>query len=235
MKALSCVLVAAGLLGNESVGAQEAPDFSGIYSPPVFVGVPAVAEPDDYPFTAAAERAFNAYDPLTADPRQADDCAPETMPGILWSGAPMQITQENDRILMRFERGNTVRSISMGGPPPSPEQTHTALGYSVGNWVGDVLQIDTTHMLGGVIRNNRGHPLSAEARITERYWREPGEQDLQLELLVDDPANYTEAFTLGREWIWAPDDRIRPWECISLGTRDSEPDIDELARMLEEL
>ena len=61
----------------------------------------------------------------------------------------------------------------------------------------------------------------------------PGEKDLQLELLVDDPVNYTETFKLGREWIWAPDDQVLPYDCISLGPRDSEPDIDELLRILE--
>ena len=137
---------------------------------------------------------------------------------------------------MRFERGNTIRSIPVHGTAPSLDEPHTDLGYSVGRWVGAVLTIETTHMMDGVIRNNRGYPISREARITERYWREPGEDDLQIELLVDDPENYTEILKLGRVWIWSPNDQVRPWECISLGPRDSAPpDIDALARMLEEL
>lgn len=244
MRALSCLVVFGGILSHQIAsaqvpGAQSAGpgvDFSGVYSSSVFVGVAAVFEPDVYPFTAEAQRAFNAYDPLSAAANQTDDCTVETMPGLLWSNNPMEIVQEDEKILMRFERGNTTRSIPVHGAAPSPDEPHSHLGYSVGHWAGDVLTIETTHMMDGVIRNNRGHPITREARITERYWREPGQNDLQMELLVDDPTNYTEILKLGRVWIWSPDDEVRTWECISLGPRDAEPpDIDELARMLEEL
>ena len=100
---------------------------------------------------------------------------------------------------------------------------------------GDVLTVETTHTTGGVIRNLRGHPLSPDTRLMERYWREPQEMDLRLELVIEDPANYTEAITLGRQWVWAPEEEVHGWECISLGPKDAEPDLDELARMLEEL
>jgi len=244
MRALLCFVVVGSIVSHQTAGAQvpgaqaagSGVDFSGVYSASVFVGVASVFEPDVYPFTADAQRAFDAYDPLAAAANQTDDCTVETMPGLLWSNNPMQIVQENERIVMRFERGNTIRSIPVYGAAPSPDEPYTDLGYSVGRWVGEVLTIETTHITDGVIRNNRGYPISREARITERYWRDPGEDDLQMELLVDDPANYTGILKLGRVWIWSPDDQVRPWECISLGPRDSEPpDIDALARMLEEL
>ena len=241
MRALLSFVILVGVISHVTVNAQ-APgtlpagsevDFSGVYVTG-FVGLPTfVTEPDVYPFTAEAKRAFSAYDPLVAAANQVDDCAAVTMPLILWSTDPMQIVQEDGRIVIRFEEYDTTRFIPMDGVPPAEDQPHTRLGYSVGHWLGDVLTIGTTHMIDGFI--HRGYPISREARITERYWREPGENDLQMELLVDDPTNYTETFTLGWEWIWSPDERVRPWECFSLGPRDSEPDIDELARMLEEL
>jgi hypothetical protein len=212
------------------------PDYSGIYEAAPYVGVPDVGEPAVYPFTATAERALAAYDPLASDPRQTDDCAPETMPGILWTGNPMELTQEPGRIVIRYERGNTRRSIPIASEPRGVDTTHTALGYSIARWVGNVLTIETTQMLGGVIFNNRGQPISPDARITERYWREPGENDLRLQVVIEDPVNYTEPVELERRWIWAPDEEIGNWVCVSLGPRDAEPpDIDELARMLEQL
>ena len=69
----------------------------------------------------------------------------------------------------------------------------------------------------------------------ERYWREAGESNLQMELSIDDPVNYTGPVDLAREWIWSPDEQIVPWECISLGPRDTEPDIDALRRLLRDL
>ena len=147
----------------------------------------------------------------------------------------MQIVQESATIMIRFERGNTTRLVHMDGAPPSADQVHTGLGHSVGRWDGDTLSIETTHMTVGVIFNNRGYPISPAARITERYSREPGGNDLRMELLVEDPMNYTQTFTLRREWVWAPDEQIREWVCIDLGPRDSEPDLDELTRILEQL
>ncbi len=245
MRALLSFVILVGVISHVTVNAQvpgtlpvgSEVDFSGVYVA-VFVGEPDIVfEPDVYPFTAQAERAYNAYDPAVADPRVGNDCAPERIPAILWSADPMEIVHEDGRIVMRFEAGDTVRSISVGGAALPADQPHTELGYSVGHWVGGVLTIETTHLMGGIIVNDMGQPISQEARITERYWREPGEDNLQMELLVDDPVNYTEPLKLGRVWGWSPDERVRPWNCFSLQTpRESEPlKVDELARMLEEL
>ena len=214
--------------------ARSSVDFSGIYEAAPFVGVPDVSQPEAFPFSPTAARAFESYDASAVDPRARDDCAAETMPGILWSGNPMQISEEKGMIVMRFERGNTIRSIPFNDSPSGNRQP-TELGYSVARWVGDVLTIETTQTSGGYLLNNRGYPLSAEGRLTERYWREPGENDLQLEVTVDDPVNYTDTFALGRVWVWAPHEEIRPWVCIDLGPADAEPDIDELTRLLEQL
>ena len=244
-RALTLFAVLVGVIGHTTANGQ-APgtqpagsvvNLSGVYVA-VYVGEPNIVfEPDVYPFTAQAERAYNAYDPAVGDPIVGNDCAPERIPGILWSADPMEIVHEDGRIVMRLERGDTVRSIPMDGAAPPADQPNTELGYSVAHWAGDVLTIETTHLLGGIIVNDMGQPISQEARITERYWREPGENNLQMELLVDDPVNYTEPLKLGRLWGWSPDERIRPWNCFSLQPpRDAEPvDVDELARMLEAL
>ena len=239
MRALRVVVILAGVIGHVTVNAQTGgagADFSGTYSPPVFVGTIAVTGPDVFPFTPQGEQAFNAYNALTDAPNQTDDCAADPMPWILWSNAPMQIVQEADRIVLRYERGDTVRTVPLDAPGASADQPHTGPGYSTAHWAGERLSIVTTHMTAEVIRNNRGHPLSRQARVTERYWREPGENDLRMELLVEDPANYTEPFILARRWIWNPGEELQDYGCVSLGPRGAEaPDIDELLRMLEEL
>ena len=239
MRTLLCVATVVGVISHVTVHAQapgtkiaaSAVDFSGVYA-----GASTIIEPDVYPFTAAGERAHGAYDPLVGDPRQTDDCAPESMPAILWAGTlnTMQIVLEDDTIVMRLEHAGTVRSIHMDGATPPADQPHIELGYSMGHWAGDVLTIETTHLAGGVVYTSRGYPVSRDARITERYWREAG-KNLQMELLLDDPVNYMQPVKLGREWIWSPDEQIIPWNCISLGPRDSEPDIDALRRLLREL
>ena len=156
------------------------------------------------------------------------------MPGVLWSANPMQISEADGMIVLRFERANITRSIPLGGALPADAEP-TGNGHSVARWDGEVLTIETAFLSGGYLFNNRGYPLSTEGRITERYRRVSGGNDLVLEVVVDDPVNYTETFTLARDWIWAPHEEIRPWVCIDLGPGDAEPDIDELVRQLEAL
>ncbi len=238
MRVLTVFVAAAGTMFHASAGAQQdggaPPDLSGIYEAAPFIGTPEVSQPDPYPYTAAGRRAFDAYGTLEFAPRALDDCAPDTMPGVLWSNNPMQISEADGMIVLHFERANIVRSIPLGGALPADAEPN-GLGHSVARWEGDVLTIETAYLSGGYLFNNRGYPLSTEGRLTERWWREPGELDLTLEVTVDDPLNYTETFTLARPWIWAPHEEIRPWVCIDLGSGDEEPDIDELARQLEAL
>jgi len=241
MRVSTVFVVLGGILGQSTASAQEtnavssAENFSGIYAVGAYTGVPTpIDEPDVYPFTEAGARAHNAYDPFTQDPRQLEDCVGDPVPELLWSANPMEIVQEDGSFLMRFEENNTSRSIVMDGAPASERQAYTRLGYSIGRWEGNVLVIETTHMDSGVIFGSDGYPISREARLTERFWREPGENDLQVEIFVEDPINYTETVRLGRQWVWSPDEQVRRWECFSLGPRDAEPDIDELVRMLEE-
>ncbi len=239
VRALLYFAIVVGVIGHVAVRAQ-APgmpvagselDFSGIYA-----GARTIAQPDVYPLNETGERAHRAYDPLVGDPRQVDDCAPESMPAILWAGTlnTMRIIQEDETIEMHLEHGGTVRSIHMDGARPSTDRPHTELGYSMGHWSGNVLSVETTHLAGGVVFTSRGYPVSPEAHITERYWREAGEDNLQMELVIVDPVNYTQPVTLGRVWLWSPDEQVLPWNCVSLGPRDSEPDIDALRRLLNQ-
>jgi len=238
MKAFSVIIFAACVAAGATVVAQEtdeAIDIFGVYMPPLFRNMPPVTQPDVYPFTPQAREYFEAYNPAVQDARSVDDCAAEKVPGILWDNGLMEFVLEGSTILMRFERLATTRRIHMDGDPPSADHPHTNLGYSVGDWDDGALIIQTTHTAGGVLRNLRGHPVSPDAHITERYWREPGQMDLQMELTLEDPVNYTEPVTLGRGWVRAPDDEIQPWNCVSLCPKDAEPDLDELTRILEGL
>ncbi|MDH3419702.1 MAG: hypothetical protein OEQ25_15850 [Gammaproteobacteria bacterium] len=233
---LTSTLIVGGLpaVGTPQT-AESQPSFFGVYAAPIFDdGVPPLHEPDVIPFTEEGRRVSEAYNPGRDDPGMIDDCAPDPVPSVVWSGPPIEILEEPGRIVIRYERANVVRSIDLAGTPPPADQPHTYLGYSIGRWEGDVLIIETTHMSGGAISEG-SRPLSRDGRITERYWREPGESDLQLEVEIYDPAYYTEAFTMSRSYVWAPDEQLQDWGCVDFGPKDTPPDIDELVRMLEEL
>ena len=221
-------------IGFAQVAEHLETEIFGVYAPPVFQSMPPVIEPEEYPFTTDAAEFFDTYDPVVQDARSTDDCAAEKVPGVLWDNGHMEfVPGEAATILMRFERLGTTRTIHMNsaGPPVGHPRSH--LGYSAGRWEDGVLVVETTRTAGGVLRNLRGHPISESAILTERYWREPGQMNLKMELVVVDPVNYTESVTLRREWVWAPEDELLPWNCVSLGPKDTAPDVDELARMLE--
>ena len=137
---------------------------------------------------------------------------------------------------MRYERDDAVRVIHMDGAEPPPDQPPTVLGYSRGRWDGDVFVIETSHLAAGVVIAQTSYPMSENAFVVERYWREPGENDLQMEVTVEDPANYVQPVTIGREWVFSPDAPKHPWDCVSLGPRHTDDlDIGELRRRLEAL
>jgi hypothetical protein len=240
IKVLLLASVVLGVIGEMAVRAQppsaaraSESDFSGVY-----IGARTIGEPADYAFTVAGQRAHAAYDPLVGDERQTRDCARESLPALLLADVvkTMQFVQEDGGVVMRFERDDAARTIHMDGARPSESQPHTELGYSLGRWLEGTLTIETTHLSGGFMFVDRGYPFSAEARVTERYTREPGQKDLRMELVIDDPDYYREPVRLEREWIWSPDEQVHPWNCVSLGPRGSEPvDIDEIRRRLEQL
>ena len=243
MRVPTAWLAAAGVLGGTIADAQTpgpqagsaGADFSGVYTAAYVSGAPAIRMPDSFPFTAEGGRAHAAYDPLVSSARVVADCAPEIMPALLWTTNPMQINQTAERIVFRYEEADTIRSIPWSAAPAADARPPSALGSSVASWVDGALVIETTHLMAGVMTHGRGYPVSGQARLTERYWREPGQTDLQMTLVVDDPVNYTEPVTLGRTWLWSADERVRAWHCISLGARGSEPDIEALAEALEAL
>ena len=233
MRALPSSVIIFGFLSFAASGQEMHPDFSGIYMPQVFVGSPTLIVPDEFPLTSAGQERVDSYSRFDEE-RQDNDCAPESMPGVLWLGAAMELSMNDGVPVFHYERGDSIRTIDMTGEAPTNHPA-SALGYSSGSWDGETLVIETTHLNGGTLVNNRANPLSSEATLTERYWRESGSNDLNLELTVDDPIYYTEVFTMSRILVFSPDDALQEWVCVNLGSRDEVPDIDELTRMLEEL
>jgi len=210
----------------------QTPDFYGRY-----VGVLTIEEPAEYLLTEAGQNSFDSYDPNYGDPRQWNDCAPEGIPALLLTPgvATVDLLEVNGSIEMRYERDDAIRTVHMDTDQLIETQSDTVLGYSRGNWADDVLVIETTHLTGGVVIAQTSYPLSPDAHVTERYWREPGGSDLRMEVVVDDPVNYVEPVRIARTWAWSPDAPLLPWDCVSLGPRHSdELDVSELRRMLEE-
>jgi len=105
----------------------------------------------------------------------------------------------------------TERAIWMDGRPHPPEYAlHTAMGFSTGQWDGDVLTVTTTHLKEGWTRRN-GLTRSDKATVTEHFIRHG--DHFTLVTIVNDPAYYSEPVIRSRDYEFEVGGDIPPYPC----------------------
>ncbi len=107
-----------------------------------------------------------------------------------------QIVQTRDHVVIVTEGPVGVRIIHLGGQPP-PDALRTVEGYSTGQWEGDTLVVQTTHLRDedpAHFAVPRPLLLSRHSRITERFTR-VSETELFYQFTIDDGELYT------RPWV----------------------------------
>lgn len=176
---------------------------------PLFPDVAGAAP--EYPLTEAARAVRATWNPATENPYLT--CEPVGMPRIMGQPYPMEFIDEGERIVLRIELYDVVRTIHMedgesvaDALPPTPQ------GYSRGNWEGGTLVV-RTNRLGWPYFDQSGIPQSPEAELLERFTPSEDGTRLEYSLTVTDPATFTEPVTLRKYWTWRPDARVRPFEC----------------------
>ena len=88
-------------------------------------------------------------------------------------------------------------------------------GYSVGRWEGDTLVVTTT-LLNSPWFSQSGIPQSTQATLSERFTPTADGSRLNYELTTTDPLSFTEPVTTRRQWLYLPDQEIRPYDCTSV-------------------
>ena len=207
-------------------GQSSGPDLSGQYDGGADSrgGLPGLCRAGDtnddcteVPYTGQGETAALSFDRAAYQEVYGSTCTVAHMPAVTSPGRYLlRIHQDADVIHIIYQRTDTIRTVRMSAGPPPADFPHTRLGYSVGRWDGDTLVVETTHLTGGNVGNS-GIPYSEQARVTERYWKEPGDEALNTEVTLEDPVNYTRPFVMSRdrfesrpEWAWTP------WNCSIL-------------------
>jgi hypothetical protein len=107
---------------------------------------------------------------------------------------PFQIVQGADQILIAYEFGSFTRIIHMGDAPP-PTDVKTWMGHSTGAWDGDSLVVTVTDQRADTWFDAAGNFHSDALVVTERYTRQ-GDNHLLYEATIEDPAVYTEPWTI---------------------------------------
>ena len=162
-----------------------------------------------YPLTAAGRTGLAKWNPRD---NVLLKCGTKGTPLIMISPLPMEFVKDGDRIIMRLEEYDTVRTIHMN-PRAVPPAAHTLHGFSRGRWEGTTLVVETDHIVAGYF-DHEGTPQSDQIRTVERFTANPDQSRLDYTLTTTDPVNFERPFTLTRYFLWKPENSVHPYECL---------------------
>ncbi|MFT5132808.1 MAG: hypothetical protein ACI9SC_001276, partial [Gammaproteobacteria bacterium] len=122
------------------------------------------------------------------------DCTPEgdNLRHQILAPVPMQIEQLEDRVIIRYEYWNAVRTIYLDGRAYPEGEPPTRLGHSVGRYEGSTMIVETTHVIPNVtgVPGGGAFAPSSETIFIERYTHNPDNGRLDLELSIIDPVHF---------------------------------------------
>jgi hypothetical protein len=142
------------------------------------------------------------------------DCSPMPIPALVNDNYDFQITQQADRVIIRYEKMDVVRTIWLEGHGhPQPDAYgYTTQGYSVGRYDGPRLVVETTKFAFDPrgFNSNRFIPGSTLKKVTERFWREG--DTLKMETVSVDPLSLKEPFRYDFEYTLRKEE-LTPYDC----------------------
>jgi len=125
---------------------------------------------------------------------------------------PRKIVQLPNLVLILSERDVTYRQLFTDGRPLPTDPEPTWNGYSTGRWDGDVLVVQTNGLRDGTWIDRKGSPLTAAARVTERF-RRVDFGHLAIEVTVDDAKAYSRPWTVTLNQDLAVDTELLDYHC----------------------
>jgi Family of unknown function (DUF6152) len=162
-----------------------------------------------YPLTAAGKAGLAKWNPRD---NILLKCGTKGTPLIMISPLPMEFSRDGDKIIMRLEEYDTVRTIHMNPKDVAPP-AKTLLGYSRGRWEGTTLVVETDHIAAGYF-DHEGTPQSDQIKTVERFIPNADYTRLDYTLTTTDPVNFTRPFDLKRYFVWKPENTVHPYECL---------------------
>jgi hypothetical protein len=162
-----------------------------------------------YPVNDAARAVMAAWDPLDNELLR---CGTKGMPLIMITPAPIEFVRDGDRILLRMEEYDSLRTIHLGAsaePPGEPSQ----MGFSRGRFEGETLVVETSGIRAQVFDPD-GVPQSGEIRLVERFTPNADFTRLDYRIVVTDPVYFTEPFELSRYFVWKPEMTVQAYDCL---------------------
>ncbi len=119
-----------------------------------------------------------------------------------FDGPVNRITQNRDTIVIDYGQMNLRRTVFMNRKAPPANTKPTLAGHSIGRWEKDVLVVETTNFLPGVLNAPVRH--SDQLRVVERFTLDPKTMRLTREYEATDPVYLMGTYT-GRDVIQPAD------------------------------
>ena len=141
------------------------------------------------------------------------DCQPSTPPALEFDPFNMEVVQWPDRVLLRYEKDDQLRTVWLDGRTPT-SRDYGVQGFSVGKYDSSALLVETTHYVFDItgFDDYNGIPSSQQKKITERYWRD-GEQ-LKVKVTVEDPMFLRQPASYTMRYLPAPKGyKLQPFDC----------------------
>jgi len=168
---------------------------------------------DSQPLTAAGVAARAQFEYQTHSPI-ADCIPPPTPDSSIGSTVYLnEIEILEDRVLIRSEFFDVVRTVYMDGRGHPENGERTNQGHSIGRWEGDVLVVDTTLFADHPDANGSGVPSGARKHLVERYSLSEDSTRLIVNFLLEDPEFLTETFSASKELLYSPHLRLYRYDC----------------------
>ena len=148
------------------------------------------------------------------------DCTPEgdSLRHQILAPVPMKIEQFDDKIIIKYEYWNAVRTVYLDGRGYSPDAPPTRLGHSLGRYEGNTLIIETTHVIPNLIGVPGGGDIapSLDTRFVERYTYNVNNGRLDLEMAIIDPVHFRKPYENQRSYLLAPGWELEEFVCEAI-------------------
>ena len=149
---------------------------------------------------------------MSATPPMLDVCKPQGMPGFMLNPNPFGFVDRGDHIDMQHASFAVARTIHMADQVDPETVALSDLGYSVGRWAGDTLEVRTTR-IGWPYVDDDGRPQTTDVAIVERFALLNDGRLLRYTQTVTDPASLAEPMTVTWDLFDAGDLAIEPVQC----------------------
>jgi len=135
----------------------------------------------------------------TPDTPPLDPCVAQGMPGTMLTPLPIQFIDRGDHIDLQLSTFGVLRRIHLMPPENLEEIPLSDLGYSVGRWVDDTLEVRTTRV-GWPYIDDEGRPQTEDVEIVEQFSLIDNGNRLGYRQTVNDPESLLEPMFTGLEY-----------------------------------